>query len=257
MNPLTIRNLGFEYPSGFRIQDISLSVPEGKIFGITGPNGSGKSTLLKIIGGAISGYSGDIMLGEQNFGAMPAEHRARITGFVPQSFPVSFPVTVNDFVLQGRHPYQAPFRFESAEDIGIAEECIELAGIREFKNRNIQTLSGGELRLILLARALCQKPKILLLDEVTTNLDINIEFAITGLLETLRDQGLMIILVSHDISLISETAGEVIVMKKGKIVFAGMPDEVFAPEMFRSVYGLNVRIEKLPQSNRLIPVRVQ
>ncbi len=253
MTALLIDNLNYQYSTGkFKLKNVSFTAQNSEITGITGPNGSGKSTLLKIISGIITKYEGTVLLHDNtDIKSLTPVERSRIIGLVPQSFPLLFPVTVIEFILQGRYPHLLSQSFESSKDYDIAEECMELSGVTHLKNRNIQHLSGGEFRLVLLARTLCQKPDILLLDEVTTNLDINFELKVLSLLDRLANEGLCIVLVSHDMRMLSGTASKIMVMKEGRKITMGTSDKVFTSEMFKEVYNLEVKVEKSVQSGKI------
>ena len=194
-----INKLNFSYGNLSVLEDISLNIEQGEFVGIVGPNGGGKSTLLKLMLGLLIPDKGTIKI----MGKSPSKGRSAI-GYVPQyaNFERNFPITVLDTVLLDRVTRKSTFWGHSSEDIQLAEQALRETEIENLKNRILNTLSGGQLQRVLIARALVGNPKILMLDEPTSNIDARMEEDIFDLLKKLNEKS-TIIVVSHDIGFIS------------------------------------------------------
>jgi len=202
---IEIKNVYFSYNDPPVLVDVSLDIKEGEFIGIVGPNGGGKSTLLKIMLGLVSPDKGTVRI----LGKSPVKGRSAI-GYVPQyvNFERNFPITVLDTVLLGRINEKSSFWGNTAEDVELVEQALRETEIADLKNRILNTLSGGQLQRVLIARALVGGPKILILDEPTSNVDTRMEEDIFDLLKKLNQKS-TIIVVSHDIGFISEYVNRV------------------------------------------------
>lgn len=196
---IKINDLSYSYGDPKILNNVSLDIKQGEFLGIVGPNGGGKSTLLKLILGLLSPEKGDIKV----MGKRPIKGRSAI-GYVAQhaNFEKNFPITVLDTVLLGRVTKRSSFFGYSAKDIELAEKALRETEITDLKHRILNTLSGGQLQRVLIARALVGDPKILILDEPTSNVDTRMEEDIFDLLKKLNEKS-TIIVVSHDIGFIS------------------------------------------------------
>ena len=194
-----VNKLNFSYGNLAVLENISLDIKQGEFVGIVGPNGGGKSTLLKLMLGLLVPDKGAIKI----MGKSPSKGRSAI-GYVPQyaNFERNFPITVLDTVLLGRVTRKSTFWGHSSEDIQLAEQALRETEIENLKDRILNTLSGGQLQRVLIARALVGNPKILMLDEPTSNIDARMEEDIFDLLKKLNAKS-TIIVVSHDIGFIS------------------------------------------------------
>jgi iron complex transport system ATP-binding protein len=254
---LEVRNLFCGYSTGlhnrskFFLQDISFNIKHGEIVGIIGPNGSGKTTLLRSITGILKPGRGLVLIEEKNIARMELKEFAKKVAVVPQDFNVEF-MTVEEFVLLGRIPYFRRFQFlETKKDSEIAERCMILTDTHKLKDRVISETSGGEKQLVLIAKALAQEPKLLLLDEPTSHLDITHQVVILDLIKKLnRNFGLTVCMVLHDLNLASEYCDRLILLDNGKIRKIGMPHEVLNYQIIEEVYKTVVIVKENPISKK-------
>lgn len=193
---IDIKNLSFAYDGTFALEDINLGYDKKDFLAIIGPNGGGKSTLLKLILGILTPKSGEILV----FGKKPSDV-AKLIGYVPQFIPINnaFPITVLEVVLMGRID-KKHFLFYTKEDKAEALNALRIVGIEELADKRISTLSGGQRQRAYIARALCSKAELLLLDEPTASIDIRGQIEIYELLKKLNQNGIGIVLISHDIN---------------------------------------------------------
>ncbi len=235
MSVVELKGVWVEREGQVILEDINFSVQEGDFVGIIGPNGGGKTTLLKVILGLIKPSRGDVMV----FGREPEEGR-HLVGYVPQEriFDRDFPLRVIDVVLMGRLRGKGMFKRYNREDLQKALEALELVEMSHLRDRQIGSLSGGELQRVLIARALVSEPKLLLLDEPTANVDLPVETEFFELLEGLR-KGITIILVTHDIGVLS-TYVEKIACLNRKMYYHGTKE--IRPEDLEAVYGCPVEL---------------
>jgi iron complex transport system ATP-binding protein len=250
-NPLLeIQHLVCGYDS-FQIEDLSLSVAAGEFIGIIGPNGSGKTSLLRAITRILKPQEGALYLAGNNLRQMGFKEIARNVAVVSQTPGISH-ITVEDFVLLGRIPHHQRFQFlDTQKDMEVAEKCMQLTGIVKLKGKGVGELSGGERQLVLIARALAQEPRLLLLDEPTTFLDISHQMRIMDLIQRLnRESGLTVIIVLHDLNLAGEYCHRLVLMKEGRLYKSGAPDEVLTYQTIEEVYETLVVVGKSPVSAR-------
>jgi iron complex transport system ATP-binding protein len=247
---LRIQHLVCGYDS-FQLQDLNLTVAAGEFIGIIGPNGSGKTSLLRAITRILKPQKGTLYLQGKNLRHLGYQEIARAVAVVSQTPGIAH-ITVEDFVLLGRIPHHQRFQFlDSQRDIEIAEKCMQLTGTGKLKNKRVGELSGGERQLVLIARALAQEPRLLLLDEPTTFLDISHQVRIMDLIKRLnRESGLTVIIVLHDLNLAGEYCHRLVLMKEGRLYKSGPPDEVLTYETIEEVYETLVVVGKSPVSSR-------
>jgi iron complex transport system ATP-binding protein len=258
MRPLVeLRSVDFAYPRAetgrapFAIADLDFAVEAGSIFGVVGPNASGKTTLIRLVSRVLTPARGRILLDGRDLADLRREDVARAVAVVPQDVPTRFPYTVRELALMGRFPHGPRRYFESREDRREAERAMEAAGVLPLAGERLDQLSGGERQRALLARALCQEPRLLVLDEPTAHLDLFHQAECVGLLRRLnRDTGLTVILVSHDLSLAGEVADRLLLMRRGRAVQAGPPEAVLDERVLADVYGCRVVVDKHPVSRR-------
>jgi iron complex transport system ATP-binding protein len=227
------------------IKDISFSLEEGHWLGIVGPNGSGKTTLLKAIAGLLKIFQGSITIGRHPLEHLKPGELARRVALVPQLMKPVEGFTVEDLVMLGRTPYLERFSFETADDYEAVKWAIEELKIENLSQRETTELSGGERQRVAIARALAQEPKILLLDEPTSHLDIRYQIKICKLLRKLRSHR-SIIATFHDLNLASRFCSRLVLLKNGELVAQGSPDEVVTPENIWKAYRIRVVIKKNP-----------
>jgi iron complex transport system ATP-binding protein len=237
------------------LDDVSFQVYEGEVLGVVGPNGSGKTSLLKVLARLLNPVEGRIDLFGRDLASMPQREVACLVGVVPQDTYSLFPFTVAETVLMGRFPHQPRGRWagglgwESREDVAIAQQAMMTMDIVQLAHRVVTDLSGGERQRTVIARALAQTPKVLLLDEPTAFLDLHHQVEICSVLRRLRDErGLTVVLVSHDLNLVSQYCDRILLMDRGRIVRLGGPDEVIEPDVLESVYRCRVFVDRHPGS---------
>ena len=238
-------------PAGFTIRDLSFEVRAGETFGVIGPNASGKTTLVRLLSRVLAPAAGRIELDGADLAGLSRAAVARQIAVVPQDVPSGFPHTVEELVLMGRYP-RAPRRFfESEEDRVAARRAMEAVGVLDLRGALLDRLSGGERQRAMLARALAQEPRLLVLDEPTAHLDLRYQAECAGLLRRLgRDGRLTIVLVSHDLGFASELCDRLMLMAAGAAVREGPPESVIEESVLEAVYGCRVIVDKHPTSRR-------
>lgn len=231
--------MGFAYNSHEVLSDIELEVSVGEIVGILGPNGSGKTTLLKCINRVLDPQRGSVLIEGKDHKRMTRKQIALEIGVVPQNGGITFPFTVLDIVMMGRSPALSRFERESEEDMEIVERAMRMTNVTHLAEREIDEVSGGEKQRVIIARALAQRPRILLLDEPTLHLDVNHQLELLDLIaELARSENLSVIMVSHDLDLAARYCDKLILMKEGRIMAAGTVEKVLTPDNLDRVFGI-------------------
>jgi ABC-type Mn2+/Zn2+ transport system ATPase subunit len=233
----------FGFPGVVALQDITLSVHAGEFLGVIGPNGSGKTTLCRAVLGLMAPIKGHLHIFDCACDALRCHHRAKI-GYLPQKGVVdrNFPVTVLETVMMGRYGALGLFRRPEKKDRQIAMEALTHVGMESHKDSALGHLSGGQQQRVFIARALAQQPKVLLLDEPTTGLDITTQHNVIELIERLHeDLGLTVLLITHDINMIRSRVDRLVLLKT-KLFAAGPPADVLQPDILRQVYGKDLVI---------------
>lgn len=252
MYALQVENLQFGYRKDLVLKEISFNIEKGKFVSIIGPNGSGKSTLLKTINQLYSPSQGNILIDGNNINRLKKKELARKIALVPQDTLIDYEFTVEDIVLMGRHPYKGRFQNENENDYKIVNEALKMTNTLHLKDRVITEISGGERQRVIIAKALAQKPSIILLDEPTSHLDINHQIEILNLLKRLnKETGTTIVIVIHDINLASRYSDEIIMLNEGEILGMGSPEKVITKNNIEFAYELKVEIEKNKYTNSL------
>lgn len=249
---------GFGYmENNFIFRNINFSLKEGEVMCLLGPNGTGKSTLIKCLTKILPLDEGTIIYDGVEMSNLSTEEIARGIGYVPQAHFSAFPYSVRDLIVMGRAPHLGLFSVPSHNDFDLVNESMETVGISHLADRPCTELSGGEQRLVLIARVLTQQPKILLLDEPTSHLDLGNQIRLLRLINNLAKTGLSIIMSSHfpDHAFISSQ--KVALMKEGKLTGLGSPDETVNEENLRKVYGIDVKIKEIKEGiNRKICIPI-
>ena len=241
---LNILGVTCGYGTSLVLKDASVQINSGDFVGIVGPNGSGKSTLVRTISRVLQPLYGKVLLKGEDIYHIPASEVAKKMAVVSQEQGLDFPFTVKDVVMMGRLPHIKRFARESVKDLEAVAWAMELTDTVLLADRQVNELSGGEKQRVLLARALAQEPKILLLDEPTSYLDLNYQIEIMELLVRLRrDYDLTIVMVLHDLNLASRYCDYLLVVKQGAIYAIGAPRQVITTNIIKEVYGCEVRVE--------------
>jgi len=251
---LTIDNVSYSYSNDFKAVDsVSMNVKEGDFWAILGANGSGKSTLVNMASGIIKPQGGKIKLLEKDIGNFSPKEIARKISFVPQNIHVDFPFSCLQIVLMGRYSHLTGIGIENSNDLAIADEALSLTGTIHLKDRMIHQLSGGERQRIFIAQAIAAQPRLFILDEPVSALDIRYKVKILDLLEFLnREKGITIITILHDLNMASLYARKILLLKNGKVAGAGTPDKILTPEKIQEVYEIPVEIIRCMDGDRRI-----
>jgi len=239
---LDVESLGYAVDNQAILHNVSLKMMPGEFIGLVGPNGAGKSTLLKVISGLWTGFRGEVSLSGKPLRAYAPREVARIIAQVPQITAIEFPFTVQQIVLMGRNPHLSRFQLETEHDRQLVARAMQRTGSTAMAERLIGTLSGGERQLVLIARALAQEPRLLLLDEPTANLDIQHQVKLLTLVRGLvREDGLSAIAAVHDLELAARFCDKLVLLHQGQVLTQGSPHEVLESEHLRAAYGVDVR----------------
>ena len=234
------------------LSDVSMKAGPGQILGLVGPNGSGKSTLIKGMSGVIDLFSGHIFIDGKDIVHIKADKLARIIATVPQSPALPGAFTAFEVVLMGRTPHLGLLRYEGGKDLAIAWQAMEATHTQSLAERRVSELSGGERQRLVIARALTQQPKAMLLDEPTANLDINHQVEILNLIKSLcLEQSLTVIIAIHDLNLAAQYCDWMVMLNGGKVYAEGTPLDILTAPNIKMVYGAEVcvyphPINKLP-----------
>ncbi len=251
---ILVRDLYFNYNGSEIIRGLNLEVEAGAFHGILGPNGSGKTTLVKLLSGVLQPTSGSIeIFGEPIEGYKPRK-LARAVAVVPQGGQVSFPFSALEVVLMGRYPHLGGLSIEGRNDMNMAREAMEMTGTWGLRRRAMNQLSGGEAQRVIVARALAQQPRILILDEPTVFLDIKYQIELMELLDKLhKEKSLTILAVTHDLNLAARYSRKVSLMCEGVIRAEGRPEEVLTAQNILDVYGARVEVFNVNDHPGVLP----
>jgi iron complex transport system ATP-binding protein len=247
---IELEGVDFQYPGRRKIfSGLNLSLEQGEILGLIGPNSSGKTTLLKLADGLLQPQRGKVLLAGENLNRLPRSRVAQYIAVVPQAMEVPFSFRGAEIVLMGRAPYLGRFGWEKQKDLEVAREAMVLTDVDDLGDRPFWELSQGEKQRVLIARALAQEPKVILLDEPTSHLDINHQVEIHELIRRLNsERNLAVLHVSHDLNLAAEYCHRMILLHRGSIFSMGTPSSVITEENIRRVYQAKVLVEKNPLS---------
>jgi len=248
---LDVSHIECGYGDSLILRGVSFRVEKGEMLGVIGPNGCGKTTLLRAISAVLPWRRGEVLLEGHRVDRIPRRDLARAVALVSQDIAADFPFDVREIVMMGRTPYISRFGWESRHDLEIAQQAMQFADVTHLADRPITDLSGGERQRAFIAMALAQQPRLLLLDEPTSHLDINHQ---VGVLDIIRDlnarEGVTVVMVSHDLNLAAEYCDRLLMLKDGQTAYLGTPDEVMTAPHIEEVYGLPVRMELNPVTGR-------
>ena len=243
---LKIEHLCFSYPS-FSLQDISFEVKKGAFFGIIGPNGSGKTTLLSLIMKFQKPKSGKIIIDGKDVLKLSHKKLAQLIAYIAQDFNPAYDFTVEELVEMGGIP-RSPHFFETPVYEEDLENALKTVDLLEYRKRLFSTLSGGQQRRVLIARAIYQNTPIIIADELVNHLDLGQAVRVLDYLKQLTESGKTIVGTFHDITLAAKYCDEIAVMKEGKILAIGKPVEVLNKDILSSVYGVSLKVITHPEN---------
>ena len=234
------------------VVDVSLAVAPGHCVAILGPNGAGKSTMLRLLAGILPVTSGSVELLGRPLPSWRRRDVATVVGFVPQLLALTFPLTVRELVEQGRAPHLGPWRPPTAKDSAAVTRALARVDLAAQALVPMQHLSGGERQRALVARALASEPRVLLLDEPATALDVGHQLELVGVIRQLLDEGVGVALVVHDWNLALRLANEIVVLKAGRLHAAGTPADLLRGTVFSDVFGVGVDVLRCPDGSPIV-----
>jgi len=251
-------DVAFAYPqperrrgSGFSLAGVSFAIEPGEVFGVIGPNSAGKTTLLRLLTRVVVPTRGEVRLDGRPLAGLAHADVARHVAVVPQEAPRPFPFSVEQLVLMGRYPHGPARFFESDSDREQGLAAMDATGVRHLAALPLEQLSGGERQRAMLARALAQQPRLLVLDEPTSHLDLRYQAETAALLQRLNvESGVTVLLVSHDLNLAAEVCDRLLLLGAGRVARVGPPADVLQRAVLESVFGCAVEVDVNPKSGR-------
>jgi len=241
---LVAEGIQFAYPGGTEVlSGVDLRAREGELLCILGPNGSGKTTLLKCLLAALRPQKGTITVADRAIRRYGAMALARVVSYVPQTAQAAFAFTAAQIVMMGRTPHMGRLGLPGELDHRVVAAAMEMTATTAFADRMLENLSGGEQQTVMIARALAQQGRIMLLDEPTSHLDVGHQLTIYGLMAKLAHEwNMAVVCVSHDLNLAGRFADRIVLLAGGRRVAGGTPAEVIRPEILDAVYDVRVRL---------------
>lgn len=250
MSAIELRSVGFGYTADRLFSGLSLAIAEHELFGVIGPNGSGKTTLLRLLARLLAPQAGEIDIAGKPLAGYSHRGLARLLGFMPQENHFAFDFSVEEVVVMGRNPFLGRFQRPGKLDLDKVRAAMEFTDTWTLRAKGINEVSGGERQRVVLARTLAQEPRILLLDEPTSHLDIHHQLSILDILRRLNRQGITVVVNLHDLNLASLACSRLLLLQEGKPVACDTPEQVLKPDLIRRAYGIEPIIERHPESGR-------
>ncbi len=247
----------FAYRAGTEVLcGVDLTAVPGKLLCLLGPNGSGKTTLLKLLLGVLSPGAGRIELEGKPLAKHGAKERARKLAYVPQTPVSAFAFPVGELVLLGRYAHTGALGLPGPDDLNVARLAMEMTGTTDLADRTLEELSGGQAQCAMIARALAQQPRVCLLDEPTSHLDIRNQLHIYRMMQRLAHEwGMAVVCVSHDVNLAARFADELMLMRAGCVVAAGPAENVIRAELLQEAYDVEIELIFPPAGDEMPIVR--
>ena len=240
MDSINIQNLHFGYDNRVIFNNLSVSFPQGGFCSILGPNGSGKTTLLKCVAGLLKPDSGTIQLNGKPMSEYKMTEMARTLAYVPQYQDIVFDISVFDYVMLGRNPYQTPWEMQRPEDKEVVEDMLQRCKVWKYRDSLLQALSGGEHQRVMIARAMAQQTGIMLLDEPLSNIDVTHKFEIMDILQQLNEeQGVSILIILHDLPIAKSYSKQILLLKEGNVLQYGDRNAVLTEGNIRNCFDLS------------------
>jgi iron complex transport system ATP-binding protein len=258
MSAVAVRDLFVSLDGTPILHGVSCSVDSGGWLALIGPNGAGKTTLLRAIAGLLA-FRGDVLVDGSSIGSLRGHDRARLIAYVPQEPVLPPDMTVADYILLGRTPYISYLGSPGGSDRSAASGAASRLGVSSFASRRLASLSGGERQRVVLARALAQSPRVLLLDEPTSSLDIGHQQQVLDLVDSLRRRdGLTVLSTLHDLTTAGQYADRLVLLDQGRIAAAGTAAEVLTQERIARIYSAQVAVRTDPSGGVVVtPVRTR
>ena len=248
---ISAEGLSFEIEAETLLDGVDLHAVRGQLVGLIGPNGAGKSTLLRAISGILRYQRGTVRLEGADLKSLSSREVAAGLALIPQIAPYTHGFTSIELVLMGRYPHLGRFQIEGREDARIAREAMRLTETEQFADRTLETLSGGERQRMFVSRALAQQPRVLLLDEPTSNLDVLHQLKVFDLVRELVDGGLTAIAAIHDLNMAARYCDRLVLLFEGQVLADGTPEEVLSPETLESAFGVKAAVYRDPITGSL------
>lgn len=242
---LEVKNVSYSYGKSEKLHKVSFKVEAGELMCVLGPNGCGKTTLLKNILGLLTPSSGSVLIDGEDVQKLSPKKLAQVMGYIPQAHTPPFPFKVSDVVLMGRTAYLSSLALPNKKDEEIAYDSLAKLNITHLKDNIYTKISGGERQLVLIARALAQQPKILIMDEPTSSLDFGKQNIVLEHVRLLSQKGISILMVTHDPGHALFCADQVITLQKGRLLKIGTPQDVISEESMKDMYDTAVKIDRI------------
>lgn len=254
---LAVEQVSAGYGDRLVLRGVSLSVAAGEVVGVIGPNGSGKSTLIRVITRLLPARSGRVLLGGRPVESYGVAELARAVAVVPQGAALPEGFTGLEVALLGRTPHLRLLQTESRRDVAIARAALARCDALHLADQRVGEMAGGERQRLLVARALAQQPRLLLLDEPTAHLDLTHQAALCALVvERCREDGLAALLVLHDLTLAAQFCDRLVLLGEGRVLAEGAPGAVLQPERLARTYGGPVSVLSHPRTGRPVVVPI-
>jgi len=243
---LEVRSLEAGFASRAVLRQVTFSAAPGEVLGVLGPNGSGKTTLFRTLLGLLPPRGGEVLLEGKLLAQKSRSEIARLAGYVPQGHAAYFPFSVHEFVLLGRSAHRGAFAAPGSRDRDLAQAALDRLGVGSLAGRAITEISSGERQLALIARALAQEPRILVMDEPTASLDFGNQVRVLEAIRALAGSGLSVLFSTHAPDHAFLAAQRVLLLGEGRVLAQGTPPEVIRTETLAQVYGVPVEVMQLP-----------
>ncbi len=242
---IEVKNLSFSYGANQVLKNISFTAADGQLMAVLGPNGVGKSTLFRCILGLLSGYSGEAVINGRSTKGMSSRELARVVAYIPQSHYPSFNFSVFDMVLMGTTAQVSRISAPGKKQVGRVEEVLTQLDIAHLRDRGYTNISGGERQLALIARAIVQEARVLIMDEPTSNLDYGNQLRVMSVVKRLAREGYSVIESTHSPDQAFMYADKILAIKAGVVVADGPPKETIDAALIGRLYGVNVAVHSL------------